>query len=74
MKHILIINGNPDSEPERLSHALARAYHEAAEDSGAFVRHINVGDLDFPLLRNTSQFALMEPATVALAAQPRIFR
>jgi len=57
MKHILIINGNPDPSSERLSHALARAYHEGAEEAGGIVRHINVGGLTFPFLRTAQEFA-----------------
>jgi putative NADPH-quinone reductase len=56
MKHVLVINGNPDPSPERLSHALARAYHEGAEEAGCLVRHINVGGVQFPLLRNAQEF------------------
>jgi len=56
VKHVLVINGNPDPSPERLSHALARAYHEGAEEAGCLVRHINVGGAQFPLLRNAQEF------------------
>lgn len=56
MKHILVINGNPDPSPQRLTHALARAYHEAAQEAGAMVRHINVGGTDFPILRDAGLF------------------
>jgi putative NADPH-quinone reductase len=69
VKHILVINGNPDPEPERLSHALARAYHEAAEGSGAFVRHINIGGVEFPLLRNASQFTSEPQEKTIIEAQ-----
>ena len=31
MKHVLVLNGNPDPGQDRLTHALARAYHEGAE-------------------------------------------
>jgi putative NADPH-quinone reductase len=57
MKHVLILNGNPDPGPDRLTHALADAYRKGAEDAGCVVRHINIGDLDFPILRNAEQFA-----------------
>lgn len=61
MRHVLVLNGNPDPGPERLTHALARAYQEGAEESGCVVRHINVGDLDFPVLRDAGQFEI-EPS------------
>lgn len=69
MKHILIINGNPDPTAGRLSHALARAYREGAEESGAMVRHINVGALDFPMLRDAAQFTTNPSEAAIVAAQ-----
>lgn len=69
MKRILVINGNPDPAPERLSHALARAYHEAAEEAGAIVRHINVGGVDFPFLRSAAQFAAEPNEKAVIEAQ-----
>lgn len=67
MRHILILNGNPDPKAERLSHALCRAYHEGAEESGAMVRHINVGGVEFPMLHDAAEFGTepSEPAVVA---------
>lgn len=69
MKHILIINGNPDPTAGRLSHALARAYHEGAAESGAMVRHINIGALDFPMLRDAAQFTTDPSEDAIIAAQ-----
>lgn len=57
MKHILIIDGNPDSSPDRLSSALANAYQESAEQSDCIVRRINVGGIQFPILRSAGDFA-----------------
>lgn len=68
-KHILIINGNPDPTAGRLSHALACAYREGAEKSGAMVRHINVGALDFPVLRQAAQFTADPSETAIITAQ-----
>ncbi|MBN9589403.1 MAG: hypothetical protein BGN85_07050 [Alphaproteobacteria bacterium 64-11] len=65
MRHVLVINGNPDAAPERLSAALARAYAEGAEKAGAMVRELNVGTLDFPLLRRGTDF-LQEPTEPAI--------
>lgn len=56
MKHILLINGNPDPSPERLTSALAKAYREGAEDDGCIVRQINVGGIEFPWLRDAHDF------------------
>lgn len=57
MTRILIINGNPDPSADRLSHALAKAYHRGAEESGASVGVINIGELSFSLLHNAGEFA-----------------
>ena len=70
-KHVLIINGNPDPAPERLTSALAKAYHDGAKAGGAIVQQINIGALDFPLLRTAQEFvaAPAEAAIVAARAQ-----
>lgn len=65
MRHVLVINGNPDVAPERLSAALARAYAEGAEKAGAMVRELNVAALEFPLLRQGTDF-LQEPTEPAI--------
>ena len=57
MKHVLLINGNPDPSPEKLTSALAKAYREGAEEAGCTVRQINVGGIDFPWLHNAREFA-----------------
>jgi len=61
MKSVLIINGHPDSSPERLTSALATAYQKGAEEAGHNVQLIDVGALHFPILRNAAEFA--SPAT-----------
>jgi putative NADPH-quinone reductase len=57
MKRILIIDGNPDPSPDRLSSALARAYQEGAEGPDCMVRRINIGGIEFPILRSAEEFA-----------------
>jgi putative NADPH-quinone reductase len=54
--NILVINGNPDPAPERLTSALAKAYAEGAGESGHEVRRIDVGTLDFSIMRRASEF------------------
>ena len=50
MKKILVINGHPN--PESLNHALASAYVNGAQFSGAQVEYIVISELDFnPNLR-----------------------
>jgi putative NADPH-quinone reductase len=64
-KHVLILDGNPDPGADRLTHALARAYHEGAEEAGHIVRHINIGGVAFPLLRSARDFET-EPTEKAI--------
>jgi putative NADPH-quinone reductase len=53
---ILVIDGHPDADAARLSHALADAYECAAQASGADVRKVRLADLDFTLLRHMADF------------------
>ena len=55
-KRVLVINGHPDSSPDRLCAALCESYAAACEKSGSSVRRINVGSLDFPLIRSADEF------------------
>jgi putative NADPH-quinone reductase len=55
-KRILIIDGHPDSRPERFIHALSKAYGEGARLAGHEVRTVAVGILDFPWLRWREDF------------------
>jgi putative NADPH-quinone reductase len=54
--NILVIHGNPDPSPERLTSALARAYAEGALAAGHQVKRIDVGGLDFSIMRRASEF------------------
>ena len=47
MKNILIINGHPDKES--FNHSISSAYRKGAEVSKAFVKTINLFDLEFNL-------------------------
>lgn len=60
MTRILVINGHPDPAPERLSAGLASAYAEGAQRAGHQVRRIDVGALDFAILRRVQDF-MAEP-------------
>lgn len=51
-KHILLIQGHPDAATHHLCHALAAAYASGAQEGGHRVHMLNVGELDFPLLRS----------------------
>ncbi|MCY6381065.1 NAD(P)H-dependent oxidoreductase [Hoeflea prorocentri] len=52
MSKIVIIQGHPDPAGNRLCHALGHAYAEGARDAGHDVEFIEIGKLDFPLLRS----------------------
>ena len=66
-KHVLVINGNPDPAPERLSCAIANAYAAAAAGAGHSVARLDVGALAFPVLRHGADF-LTVPVEAAIAA------
>ncbi len=51
-RHIVVIQGHPDSSEHHLCHALADAYAEGARQGGHEVRFVAVAELDFPLLRS----------------------
>lgn len=69
MKHILLINGNPDPSPERLTSALAKAYREGAEDGGCVVRQIDVGGVEFAWLQNSQDFTAEAKDKTIIEAQ-----
>ncbi len=53
---ILLIQGHPDASKPHLCHALAVAYAEGAKAGGFELRQIDVGRLDFELLRNPQEW------------------
>ena len=55
-RRIAIIQGHPDSSDQHLLHALGDAYAQGAATGGHEVRRIDVGQLDFPLLRTQAEF------------------
>jgi putative NADPH-quinone reductase len=55
-KQILLIQGHPDASQRHLGHALEDAYADGAVKAGHEVRRINVGTLDFPLLRSQQEW------------------
>jgi putative NADPH-quinone reductase len=66
-KRILIIQAHPDTSRARLCHALADSYAKGAESSGHTIRRVNVGELDFPLLRSPQDW---EEGTVPVSLKP----
>lgn len=71
-KRILIINGHPDPRPERLCAGLAEAYAMGALEAGHEVRRIDVGALDFPLIRTSEAFIEADPPSVIAQAQESV--
>lgn len=59
-RRILVINGHPDPSPERLSAGLASAYADGARAKGHEVRRLDVGAMDFSILRRVQDF-MTEP-------------
>jgi putative NADPH-quinone reductase len=71
-KRILIINGHPDPLPERFCAALAEAYRAGAEAAGHTVKTLQLGSLEFPLIRSRGQFEDQPVPPVIVQAQDAI--
>lgn len=69
MACILVINGHPDPSVERFCAAIARAYERGASAAGHEVRRLDLGALEFPLIRSQDEFAADAPPAVIRAAQ-----
>jgi putative NADPH-quinone reductase len=69
---IAIVQGHPDSRAAHYCHGLARAYAQAARESGHEVRAIDVAQLDFPLLRSARQWQQQKAPPAILKAQGTI--
>ena len=62
-KRIVVIQGHPDASGERFCHALADAYVDGARTANAEVRQVDVGQLEFPLLRTKADYDLGKSGT-----------
>lgn len=71
-KRILIINGHPDPSPQRFCAALVQAYAEGASSHGHEVRRLDVGAVDFPLIRSRGEFEDTDPPAAILEAQAQL--
>ena len=56
MSRILVVQGHPDTTTRHFGHALAEAYADGARSAGHEVRMLEVGRLDFPLLRSAAEW------------------
>jgi putative NADPH-quinone reductase len=54
--NITIVQGHPDGHSRHLCHALADEYADGARSAGHSVRVIDLGTLEFPLLRTKEAF------------------
>jgi putative NADPH-quinone reductase len=68
-KRILVIQGHPEVNPQRLCRGLAARYEHGARSAGHTLRSIDVGTLDFPLLRSRDDFYADNVPEVIAAAQ-----
>lgn len=71
-RRIVVINGHPDPRPERYAAALCGAYVRGASQAGHQIRRIDVGGLDFALLRSQDDFMCGEPPAAITEAQAAI--
>lgn len=55
-RRLLIIDGHPDPDRARLTHALAHAYVEGAHEAGLLTRMITLADIEFSVLRTPADF------------------
>ncbi|OYW93085.1 MAG: hypothetical protein B7Z13_08235 [Caulobacterales bacterium 32-67-6] len=60
-RKILLINGHPDPDPDRLCAALASAYEAGAVAAGHEVRRIEVGHLDLAPITSKADFMATPP-------------
>jgi putative NADPH-quinone reductase len=55
-KRILVMQGHPDAGARHLCHALADAYAAGAAAAGHEVRRVEVGELEFAVLRSAAEW------------------
>jgi putative NADPH-quinone reductase len=68
-RKVLVINGHPDPRKERFCAALCAAYVKGAATRGHEIRRLDVGALDFALVRTADDFAMAEPPAAIRKAQ-----
>lgn len=69
MKRIFLLNGHPDGSPECFCAAVLDAYAGGACRSGHEVRRLDLGAMDFPLIKTAEQSNKGEVAPNALRVQ-----
>lgn len=71
-RNIVLLQGHPDPSPARLGHALAEAYAQGAREAGHSLRRVEIGKLDFPLLRSKEEWTSGELPESLRTAQEAI--
>lgn len=71
-RRILVINGHPDPGAERFAAALAGAYIRGASLAGHQIRRLDIGALDFPVIRSATEFTDRPPPQQIREAQEAI--
>ena len=71
-RRILVVQGHPDSDPERLCRALDAAYADGAQSAGHEVRHADVATLEFSVLRTKAEFDHGDPSPDIARAQEAV--
>lgn len=71
-RNIAIIQGHPDTAPERFGRALEAAYVAGAKAAGHSVRVIDVATLGFPLLRSKREWEQDDPPDCIVGVQSTI--
>lgn len=69
MTRIFLLNGHPDPSPERFCSAVLESYAAGAHRSGHEVRRLDLGAMDFPLIKTAEQSNKGEVAPDALRVQ-----
>jgi len=73
-RQILLIQGHPDVAHPHFGHALADAYARGAGVAGHTVERVEVGRLDFPVLRSPQDWERGETPTALVPVQQAILR
>ena len=71
-RRVLVLDAHPDPDAGHFVHALARAYADAANAAGHEVVTLGLATLDFPLLRQPSDWLHGEAPAVIARAQSDI--
>lgn len=71
-RRILIIEGHPDPAASHFNAALAEAYARGAREGGHEIRRLKVGELDFPVPRDVSDWSSGLPPAAISEAQAHV--